>query len=591
MEADNARRQQQQRATPPADAPAVGIIPSGRPINAGNNRMPVIRGATPPPGGRGPLRGERRPKSGRRANADAQSEQKGSRSPQLRGLGGGEDQPPRFGPVEGGAGQKVLEQEVQHLTHQVQELLVGLHGRVLMLEQDLGGARRDKELLQERLQGLELDNVALRAEVKMLAPGEKVANLERDVAQKLHAHLEHVTSVESERVAAALQRMHQMQLDAQEERRKHELSQQAIEQQQHIISALEERLRVVESSEAVTLRQQAQEHEARQMQTAHMEVRVHELEAALRELTVKGEQVVRDTGDAMKSMVESSNASMLSQLQYNVNVLTTQMKAVEQELLQRGSDIAHRTEEEGQQRVRSLAELEKAMISNLQRVEAEVADVRESRLVLEAQAREGDEHILAHVRAALATAEEAAAVSAARLDTAMQRLRAECDENIAKQAAAAEEARGFLEEVVRAEIRGRLQGQETLARRIMEMEEVARGEENREKEHKEAFTLLKLLQAKAKAHSKSLRMLGAELDSAKRSAKTGEEDLASQLRACMQGLKEVSARARVREREGRGRVRGGGMNVQLPFGANSVHVHVHVHVHVFVFVCNCVWKM
>ena len=123
MEADNARRQQQQRATPPADAPAVGIIPGGRPANPGNNRMPVIRGATPPPGGRGPVRGERRPKSGRRANADAQGEQKGSRSPQLRGLGGGEEQPPRFGPVEGGAGQKVLEQEVQHLTHQVQELL------------------------------------------------------------------------------------------------------------------------------------------------------------------------------------------------------------------------------------------------------------------------------------------------------------------------------------------------------------------------------------------------------------------------------------------------------------------------------------
>ena len=544
MEADNARRMQQQRATPPAeDGSAVGIVPRGRPANVANNRLPVIRGATPPPGGRAPLRGERRPRSGRRPNVDAPGEQRGSQSPPRRGLGVGDEQPPRFGDGEGGAGQKVLEQEVQHLTHQVQELLVGLHGRVLMLEQDLGGARRDKDLLQERLQGLELDNVALRAEVKMLAPGEKVANLERDVAQKLHAHLEHVTSVESERVAAALQRMHQMQLDAQEEHRKGELAQQAIQQQQQVISTLEERLRVVESAETVSLQQQAQEHEARQLHGAHMEVRVHELEAALRQLTVKGEQVVRDTGDAMKSMVENSSASILSQLQYNVSALTTQMKAVEQELLQRGSDIAHRTEEEGQQRVRSLAELEKTMSAQLQRIQAEVDDVRDSRLALETATREGDEHVLAHVRAALATAEEAAATSTARMDTAMQRLRTECDENIARQVAAAEEARSFLEEVVRAEIRGRLQGQETLARRIMEMEEVARGEEGREKEHKEAFTLLKLLQAKAKAHSKSLRMLGAELDSAKRAAKTGEEDLSSQIRACMQGLKEAEERA------------------------------------------------
>ena len=37
--------------------------------------------------------------------------------------------------------------------------------------------------------------------------------------------------------------------------------------------------------------------------------------------------------------------------------------------------------------------------------------------------------------------------------------------------------------------------------------------------------LLKLLQAKAKAHSKSLRMLGAELDSFQRKAKGGEDDL------------------------------------------------------------------
>ena len=189
MEADNARRLQQQRAVAaPVETPPVGF-PRGRPAVA-ENRLPGIRGATPPQGGRAaPVVGARRPRSGRRANAEVA--QGGSRSPQL--LDDERRAPARFGRDgnEGGAGQRVLEQEVQHLTHQVQELLVGLHGRVLMLEQDLSSSRRDKDALTERLQGLELDNVALRAEVKVLAPGERVANLERDMTQKLHAHLEH----------------------------------------------------------------------------------------------------------------------------------------------------------------------------------------------------------------------------------------------------------------------------------------------------------------------------------------------------------------------------------------------------------------
>jgi hypothetical protein len=348
MEADNARRQQQRAAPTPAEPPAVGILPRGRPAFA-DNRLPVVRGATPPAGAR-------RPRSALRANRQPDSQS----PPKNLVPGGGWPPPPRFGNEESGAGQRVLEQEVQHLTHQVQELLVGLHGRVLMLEQDLNGTRRDKEMLLERLQGLELDNVALRAEVKVLAPGERVANLERDMTQKLHAHLEHVTSVESERVVAALQRMHQMQLEAQEEHRKTEASQHKLEQQQQIIGVLEERLRVVESSETHTLRQQAQEHETRQIESARMEVRVHELEAALRALSARGEQVVRDTGDAMKNLVLHSTTSVLTQLQHNVNALSTQMLAVEQQLNLRSSDIAQRTSEEGEQRMRSLAQLEKS---------------------------------------------------------------------------------------------------------------------------------------------------------------------------------------------------------------------------------------
>ena len=154
--------------------------------------------------------------------------------------------------------------------------------------------------------------------------------------------------------------------------------------------------------QALGLRQQMQDHEARRTETARMEMRIYELEAALRTLSAKGEQVVRDTGDAMKSMVQNSSAAVLQQLQLNVNALSTQaqilksplyiatlyrkctetvtfenvfstqMKVVEQELLLRGSEIAHRTEEEGKQRQRSLAELERMISAQLQRVESEV---------------------------------------------------------------------------------------------------------------------------------------------------------------------------------------------------------------------------
>jgi hypothetical protein len=51
----------------------------------------------------------------------------------------------------------------------------------------------------------------------------------------------------------------------------------------------------------------------------------------------------------------------------------------------------------------------------------------------------------------------------------------------------------------------------------------------REQEHNQTFTLLKLLQAKTKAHSKSMRMLGTELDAVKRAAKSSEQDLAAKV--------------------------------------------------------------
>ena len=175
MEADERRKQQQRALRTPVEVPAVGAVPQPR------NKLPGVRGATPPERAAraplGPVGG--RPQSGRRA--ELQVAQVDSRSPRQRAREAqpreAANAPPRFGGAgaeEGGSGQRVLEQEVQHLTHQVQELLVGLHGRVLLLEQDLSVKTRDNSALVDRLQGLELDNVSLRAEVKMLAPGDRV---------------------------------------------------------------------------------------------------------------------------------------------------------------------------------------------------------------------------------------------------------------------------------------------------------------------------------------------------------------------------------------------------------------------------------
>jgi hypothetical protein len=57
-----------------------------------------------------------------------------------------------------------------------------------------------------------------------------------------------------------------------------------------------------------------------------------------------------------------------------------------------------------------------------------MADLRDSRLALERATREGDEQVLSHVRAAIATIEESAASNVLRLDAAVQRMRNEHEE-------------------------------------------------------------------------------------------------------------------------------------------------------------------
>ena len=72
---------------------------------------------------------------------------------------------------------------------------------------------------------------------------------------------------------------------------------------------------------------------------AALELRVSQLEGALQLLSARGEQVARDTGDAVKHMVESKETAILGQLQGAVDALGTQMKGVQAELEHRGAEL------------------------------------------------------------------------------------------------------------------------------------------------------------------------------------------------------------------------------------------------------------
>ena len=65
--------------------------------------------------------------------------------------------------------------------------------------------------VRERLQVVEMEQSATRAEQRTLATSEAVLQLERDVAQQLHRHLERISSFETDRLGAAVSRIHGLQ--------------------------------------------------------------------------------------------------------------------------------------------------------------------------------------------------------------------------------------------------------------------------------------------------------------------------------------------------------------------------------------------
>lgn len=63
---------------------------------------------------------------------------------------------------------------------------MSMHGRLTGLEKSAQGDERAVGEMKERLQLVEMDHAAMRAEQKSMATQERIVQLERDVTQKIH---------------------------------------------------------------------------------------------------------------------------------------------------------------------------------------------------------------------------------------------------------------------------------------------------------------------------------------------------------------------------------------------------------------------
>ncbi|KAJ1491053.1 hypothetical protein T484DRAFT_1883462 [Baffinella frigidus] len=512
-------------------APYAPAVPSGA---AQGDRLPAIRAPSPRPGGRRPGSAgngaERRPRSGAgERRRPRSSHEAGEVPPGLQG----EQNSSLIG---------VLQTEVQHLTQQVQELLVGIHGRVHTLEKESSRSTNETSGLRERLQTVEMENSALRAEQKGMAPSERMSLLERDVAQKLHSHLEHVTSVESARMAEAMEKVHEINERALEDRREKEAMAGRLQEQTALAKALESRLNEIETSEVSALRRGAEEFAKVSDARARLELRVSQLEGSLQLLSVRGEQVARDTGDAVKNLVETKETSILGQLQGAVNGLTLQMQGVQLELEQRGAELRMLTESEGKRRAQDMMEMAAG-------AEGQARSMRDS---IEELRRRIDTESSGHAKQmeeASESMQRALDAAEAIKDVQLQKMRGDISEQkqelseLSVQALeGVETSRAFLEEVVRAEIRGRMQGQQALTARLSELEEIGRVNEAMQAFQQESNTVMKLLQAKSKAHGKSIKALSAEVDSSRKGMVALQGELEDEVRACVGASKASETR-------------------------------------------------
>lgn len=65
-------------------------------------------------------------------------------------------------------------------------MLISVHSRLTGLEKGAQGEEKSVSELKEKLQLVEMDHAAMRAEQKSMATQERILQLERDVTQKIH---------------------------------------------------------------------------------------------------------------------------------------------------------------------------------------------------------------------------------------------------------------------------------------------------------------------------------------------------------------------------------------------------------------------
>eukprot|EP00960_Hanusia_phi_P053553 762155-Hanusia_phi.AAC.4 len=511
---------------------------------------------------------------------------------------------------------------------QAQELLLGLYGKVSAMEKDLSSASRDNQQLRERMmvrskdgdvlvahvvmvmvlmmmitaiavcdrygvggdimmigQALEVENASLRADNKMLAPHEKLLQLGRDLSQRLHAHFEQMTTVESEKAAAALRRprmnrgrkdrvtgiekswegggggegtgggwrMNELQLAADNERRQAERMREALEQQTSLMSEMEKRLHAVEAAEASILQHGASQVEHQASHRREVEIKLHELEQAIRAMRNAGDEASRGTEEAVREMLESNHHSLQERMKQTLHALQLDLNNVQQEVEEKNSSLLVRSQAEGNAREQYEQEVRRETEAKLTDLYGRMNELLRSVEQSERTTMQRLEEMSRRSEEATRRLEVAAGEQEEHNSRTVKQVRKELRELSEEATESWEKSRSFLEEVVRAEIRGRMKGQEELAQRLSFLEAEAGRESSKDADAGELQASVRLLQAKSSSQSKSIKTLLFDLSQEVKQREEAGEEAARRIAAVEEELDELrrmmgrSAMARMQE--------------------------------------------
>uniref|UniRef100_A0A7S0EBY9 Uncharacterized protein n=1 Tax=Hanusia phi TaxID=3032 RepID=A0A7S0EBY9_9CRYP len=448
-------------------------------------------------------------------------------------------------------GQRAQVQNILEL--EAQELLLGLYGKVSAMEKDLSSASRDNQQLRERMMALEVENASLRADNKMLAPHEKLLQLERDLSQRLHAHFEQMTTVESEKAAAALRRMNELQLAADNERRQAERMREALEQQTSLMSEMEKRLHAVEAAEASILQHGASQVEHQASHRREVEIKLHELEQAIRAMRNAGDEASRGTEEAVREMLESNHHSLQERMKQTLHALQLDLNNVQQEVEEKNSSLLVRSQAEGNAREQYEQEVRRETEAKLTDLYGRMNELLRSVEQSERTTMQRLEEMSRRSEEATRRLEVAAGEQEEHNSRTVKQVRKELRELSEEATESWEKSRSFLEEVVRAEIRGRMKGQEELAQRLSFLEAEAGREGSKDADAGELQASVRLLQAKSSSQSKSIKTLLFDLSQEVKQREEAGEEAARRIAAVEEELDELrrmmgrSAMARMQE--------------------------------------------